>query len=391
VRSGDAKLPTAALERCVGDVARFASEVWGRRPLLQLGSEGFEDLLTLGDVDHLLTTTSLRVPLFRLVKDGEAISQSEYTKRARTGSISMTGLADPPKVLRLFSDGATIVLQSMHRYWWPLARFCRDLVVALGHSTQVNALVTPPSARGLAIHSDAHDVFVLQAFGRKHWEVYEPGRSEGSETPAMSIDLQPGGSLYLPKGTPHAARAQETLSGHLTVGILAATWADLWGDVLGGLRHEPQLEEPLPAGFHHDPEGFAREVAERIEEVRRWLDKVDPHEVATRATSRFLTTRPPLLRGVFSDLAKLDAVGQATVVARRPGSICEPYRRGGRLRVMLGDRELDMPGWLEPAVEWIRTSGPFPIRGLAGEVGNPASRLVLVRRLIREGLLEVVE
>ena len=162
-----------ALQRCVGDPDDFSRNDWARRPRLHRDPNGFADLLTFEDVDHLLSSTALRLPYFRLVKDGKTLPSSGYTKSGRTGSVSVTGIADPASIFDLFRGGATIVLQGMHRFWRPLAEFCRELELALGHPTQVNAYITPPGSRGLAVHSDAHDVFVLQAFGRKHWEVWD--------------------------------------------------------------------------------------------------------------------------------------------------------------------------------------------------------------------------
>jgi hypothetical protein len=56
--------------------------------------------------------------------------------------------------------------------------------------------------------------------------------------------------------------------------------------------------------------------------------------------------------------------------------------------VLLGDRELRMPTGVEPAMRWIGETDEFRPEDLAGHL-DPESRLVLVRRLIREGLLEV--
>src|SRR3712207_7600770 len=77
-------------------------------------------------------------------------------------------------VLRLFADGSTVVLQGLHRLWPPLMEFADQLAADLGHPTQVNAYITPPSSRGFSPHYDVHDVFVLQVAGEKHWRVHEP-------------------------------------------------------------------------------------------------------------------------------------------------------------------------------------------------------------------------
>ena len=60
--------------------------------------------------------------------------------------------------------------------------------------------------------------------------------------------------------------------------------------------------------------------------------------------------------------------------------------RGDTLRVLLGDRYLDVPARLRPALEKIRSRNDVSPADLPLD---EQSRLVLCRRLVREGLLEV--
>jgi bifunctional lysine-specific demethylase and histidyl-hydroxylase NO66 len=60
---------------------------------------------------------------------------------------------------------------------------------------------------------------------------------------------------------------------------------------------------------------------------------------------------------------------------------------GGRLELLLGDRTLTMPATLEPAVRQVLDGDELTPGELAGHLDGP-SRLVLVRRLVREGLLQ---
>jgi bifunctional lysine-specific demethylase and histidyl-hydroxylase NO66 len=395
---------SGAVERCVGDAAAFVRDHWATAPLLRRGAGpgGFDDLLSLDAVDRFLAT-SPRTPAFRLVKDGTPLPPSAYTKSGRVGSQPLADLADAGKVYDHFHAGATIVLQGLHRWWPPLTAFCRELELFLTHPVQVNAYLTPPASRGLGVHHDTHDVFVLQVHGRKLWQVWDaavpfplphqrklpPGAEAPATPPLVDAELAPGDCLYVPRGFRHAARTAETASLHLTVGIPTRNWDEVLREVVELATEEAWFREGLPVGYADDPAALAGSLAERVAELRRFLDKVDLDRVAERTARRFWAARPPLLRGQLRQLLALEELDDASVVRRRPGAVCRLEPRGERLTVLLGDRELTMPAALEPAVRRLLEAGGVAVGDLAGLLDAP-SRLVLVRRLVREGLLEQV-
>jgi len=375
------------LARCTGDPGAFLATSWGRRPTFHERDDpvGFADLLTLDEVDRILSTTSLRTPSFRLVKAGERIPESAYTRSGTTGSRPVTGMADPARVFGLFEDGATIVLQGLHRYHEPVTRFCRELEVELGHPCQVNAYITPPGAQGLELHEDPHDVFVMQAFGRKSWEVHAaPGEPEREP---MRDEIGPGDCIYMPTGTPHAASTQRSLSGHLTIGVHVASWRDVIRDAMKAAEADPAFDEAVPAGWLSDADGLAHELRERLARAGAALAAVDPRSVVDARLERFLTTRLPLLRGGLVDQGALGEITDETRFERRPGSILVLRVRDDTLIALLGDRRLEMPAWLEPAMRRIEDASAFGLGALADVVPDPDSRAVLSRRLVREGLL----
>ncbi|MGZ8636362.1 MAG: cupin domain-containing protein [Actinomycetota bacterium] len=375
------------LARCTGDAGAFLGSTWGRRAVVFAGVDaaGFADLLTFDDVDRILSTTSIRTPSFRLVRSDRTIAESEYTRSGTTGSRPVSGMADPARVFELFEGGATIVLQGLHRYWEPVSELIRGLELDLGHPCQVNAYVTPPGAQGLALHDDPHDVFVLQAFGRKNWEVHAaPG--EPARDPFQAV-VEPGDSIYMPKGTPHAASTQETLSGHLTVGVHVATWRDLVAEAWARVGRDPSLDEPVPAGWTRDPEALAAELAARLRASASRLADADADAIARARAERFLSSRNPLLRGALVDRMALLRLDDDTELRRRPWSVCELLPAGDRLTVLLGDRRLEMPAWLEPAMRLVAGRSTLRVGDLARDVPDPESRAVLARRLVREGLL----
>jgi len=382
--SGSRRSPLA---RCIGDPEGFLRGTWGQQPTFHGGEDplGFADLLTLDDVDRILSTTSLRTPAFRLVQAGEQIPETAYTRSGTTGSKPVAGMADPARVFELFRGGATIVFQGLHRYHEPVTRFCRELEVELGHPCQVNAYVTPAGAQGLELHDDPHDVFVLQAFGRKSWEIHTaPGEDEREP---LRAEIGPGDCIYMPTGTPHAATTQRSLSGHLTVGVHVVAWRELVRAALDRIASDPSLDEPIPAGWPADVEGLERSLRERLEAAGTALDALDARRIVDARFERFLSTRLPLIRGALVDQGTLDVISDGSRLTHRDGSICVIRIRGERLVVLLGDRRLEMPAWLEPAMRRIAATPSFVVGDLADVLPDPGARAVLARRLVREGLL----
>jgi bifunctional lysine-specific demethylase and histidyl-hydroxylase NO66 len=377
----------SALQRCIGDAGRFLTEDWGRRPRHVRASEphAFDDLLPLRDVDHIVATMALRAPAFRLVRDGSPVPPAEYLRRARVGSRPIEDLIDVGRVGALFAAGATIVLQGVHRYWPAVTAFCRDLEQDLTHAVQANAYITPPGSSGFDVHADAHDVFALQTHGRKRWVVYPQGE-DAPET--WDLELEPGDCLYLPRGVRHAAQTIAAPSIHLTVGVRHTTWRDVLRRATESALADPSLDDALPAGFAHDPQALAAEAKARRDAVAEAVTAADADHLVDRAAVAFWAGRVPPLEGHLRDLLDLDGIGESTLVRRRPGTVCSVRAADGRVRVVLGDRTLALPGWVEPAVRQVVDSDTLRPADLAEHL-DPSSRLVLVRRLVREGLLMV--
>jgi hypothetical protein len=379
----------SALQLLSGDAQTFLTKVWASRVHVHhTDAERLAGLLTFDDVDRLLTGTAIRTPAVRIAREGAVLPSSSFTRSATLAGQPLTGLVDPRKVFDLFDDGATVVLQGLHRYWEPLGALVTELELELGHPCQANAYLTPPGSQGFAVHKDSHDVFVFQTHGSKVWEVYEPPAGPEEDREPSTVVLERGVSMYLPTGTPHAARAQETASLHVTIGINQVTWKSLLERTVGDALVRIGSEH-LPAGYLDDPGMLAEGLGSRIGELVEALRALDPTAVAQAEARRFLTGRTLRQRGGLADRLAARDLTDTTDLRRRPGHPCVSFLDGDRLRVLLGDRELDMPAWLDAAMAAVRERTSLRPADLA-DLLDEQSRLVLCRRLVREGLLEVV-
>jgi Cupin superfamily protein len=384
-----------SLERCVDPVgaAEFLEDYWERKPLAIARDEPgrYEDLLAEADVEQLVCSGGLRYPGFRLVKAGEQLRSRDYTIDVPWRPVPFTGTADVERVLAEWERGATIVLQGLHLSRPAVGAFCRSLEETLGHPAQANAYYTPRAAQGLPVHHDTHDVFVLQVSGEKRWLVYEPALelplknqrySPELGAPGKPVEdrvLQPGDMLYLPRGWLHEALTSDTDSLHLTIGINVVTWLDAFKSALEELGDDIRFRRSWQSGDGTD------------ELVEALGARVGREDVARRARAKLVRTRRPIRAGQLRQLRALDELTPDTEVERNPTVLVDVAAQNSDVSLAFEGRTLTFPDHAREEVLAIAgAEQAFTPAELPGSLDEPG-RLVLVRRLVREGLLRISE
>ena len=397
------------LSRCISvDPEVFAAEYWGRKPLLSAAAalpRDFCDLLSPDMVDELLAERGVRAPFIRLARDGELLAKSSYLGPAGFGA-EIADQVDSAKVFEQLASGSTVVLQGLHRLWPPLIDFVRGAVDDIGHPVQANAYITPPSNRGFDFHYDVHDVFVLQVSGRKRWIVHQPvhlhplpsqpwtdhrTRIDERVTGEPFIDavLEEGDALYLPRGWVHAARALDTTSIHLTIGVSVTTAMDVVRAVMDQLAEAEDFRAPLP--MVSDPErrddmspAVAKVIALVVDRLRD-----DATDVSTAAAQRLSTqfasqTRAEAIRPLAT-LHAAERVASVRVRWRRGVIASLDQRADDTVVLRLVDKTMTFPSSCLPALQALRSSEVFEAAALPGL--DTADATVLIRRLLREGVV----
>jgi hypothetical protein len=347
----------------------------------------FDDLLSEDDVERIVCSTAIRHPGFRLVREGDQVPVGAYTSDI-SWRPPFTGVVDVPRVLAEWEAGATIVLQALHATWHPLAVFCRLLEEALGYAVQANAYYTPRRSQGFAVHHDTHDVLVLQVAGEKRWRLFEPvlelplkhqrySPMLGEHgAPTDDVVLGAGDTLYLPRGWLHEAATSASDSLHLTIGIAAHTWLD---GVRGALD---ACEDDLAfrRGTASDPtDGLVEAIVEQL----------DPGLVERRRRRAFLDSRRPIREDGLAQIRALDRLDEETLLERRATVIADLEELADDVALVFEGKEVRFPAHASPELRGcFEGDGPFRIVDLPGELDG-AGRLVLVRRLVREGFLRV--
>ena len=377
--------------------ATFFTEFYERKPLLieRQQPSKFASLLSIDVIDrYLSTTTPCRSEVF-LVDAARDLKPEDYSFL----NSEPPGRIDLPRAYELFGAGATISLSQMHERLPSLADLCRAAERTFSSHFQTNIYLSPPHAQGFKTHFDSHDVFVLQVSGSKLWTLYDtaielPLRGQAFDPdkhtagpPTREFTLRAGDLLYCPRGIYHSARSTNETSLHITLGLIGKTWADVMIEaVSAACLASPAFRANLPVGFANV--GF--DTSEAAVTFRALLDtfarEAQLPPILARLAQDFVTSRRPALYGCLQELEGASQLSINSRVGPRPDLILLVREEVERLVVLFGSTEISLPLFARDAVMFALAGAPFVVGDLPGHLDD-AGKVVLVRRLLREGLL----
>ncbi|MBL4812904.1 MAG: hypothetical protein JKX69_11245 [Rhodobacteraceae bacterium] len=351
----------------------------------------YDSLLNLADIDSAVTSLGLRVNELNMVRDGTGVPAADFAYA--------NGAVDPVRVFAEVASGATLILQGLHRRLPQLAAYCRSLEAEFSANLQTNIYMTPAGAQGFKTHYDTHDVIVLQAFGSKEWRIYDtptelPMRQqsfdpEGFEPGPVrdTFTLGPGDMAYIPRGLVHDARSTDEMSLHITTGVLARSWTDLFLEAVAAhALKTPAMRQTLPPGYAND--GYhGADVQDRFADLLAgFMAGAAPQEAMSNLAADFQSQRRPVVPGQLLQIAGVDALGPRSMVGARPALIYKlDAGPEGQITLACHGNDITFPADIEAALRFALSTPQFMITELPGGLDED-SKLVLIRRLIREGL-----
>jgi ribosomal protein L16 Arg81 hydroxylase len=295
---------------------------------------------------------------------------------------------------------SSIILLFLHERWPPLKALCQSLASELSARIQTNLYLTPPQSQALKTHYDTHDVLVLQIHGKKRWRLFDRAvelplshqqftgeEGTGFGSPTSELTLSPGDVLYVPRGYPHDAASAGEASLHLTIGVLPITWASVVLRVLqSAIDENPALRQSLPPGFASDHALQSKSVARLAELMTDLLNSVDAARAIDEACADAWRGRQPSLAGHLLDLEAMPHIDVHTRLRGRKDTGLSLTRTDETIRVVFHSKCVELPAYAEEDICFIAEAGEFAASELPGHLNNE-SRLVLVSRLLAEGLL----
>ncbi len=384
----------------------FFRDTWEKKPLLiaRENDGHYAGLLSLSDVDQVIAFTR---PEFSDAAAFEAASPKRPTYVR--GSLDRPGRSreEGPRLADLrqvFDRGTSVVIMAMQHRWPAVARLCRNLEKTFHCPVHANLYLTPAGAQGFAAHYDPHEVFVLQLEGAKTWRVYEraavlPLPSQDGSFPATPLGsaremtLNAGDLLYLPRGHVHEAYTAQSYSLHLTVGVNVYRWADLLHHVLEHMgRQDVRLRESIPGGalpaVTPDLKEHFRELLAALAAPGQSSDEF-LYAALHALGDQFFNQMQMLPGNQFRSPADLDRITAETVLENTAAGLCRVVQGEAGAAIEFPGNRVGGPHRIAAALEFVAQATRFAVRDLPDEL-NAQAKVVLARRLVREGLLTVV-
>jgi ribosomal protein L16 Arg81 hydroxylase len=366
----------------------------GRRSVYVPGDEPgkFEALFRPQDVDELLEIVCSDVRDIDVFVGAQLCPVTELPG----------GRAQANELLMRLADGATVHLVNVQRYWLSINRLCQALSAELPGLHEADLWLSSFRQGKPFLHYDPQDIYVLQLFGSKRWEVwsgehikYEPSGA-GRELdrsklgpPSFVCEVQPGDLIYMPRGTPHAVSTITPHSIHIGVGSHPPTWGELLKTFTSTLQRQPgTLQGRLPDSLSRhgaSPEDICiglREVWPQL------LQEVDWPEVRRQWQHDLLRCqRSPSDGHVYSQLLNPSTPSANAAYERRCDATVSQCEPGNSLVEFVEGGAVSAPPEAAAALAFITSAkDPFRTSDLPGGLSE-SSRIALLDRMVRVGLL----
>lgn len=381
----------------------FFADYWEKKPLLinRKDSGYYSNLLTSIQIEKMVSTLDPKQNEFDMVNADEPVKRNLF--------IDDDGRVNASGVFKLFDQGSTMILQRLHRRHPELARFCAALEAEFSHPFQTNIYFTPAKAKGFKVHYDTHDVFVMQLEGDKDWSIYNEAvelpisgqhfqrdeHKQGKET--MSFHLKAGDILYIPRGWMHDARSLDSNSLHITCGVLTYSWADFITDAIGAVcMAEPSLRKAIPPGFANNDFDMS-EMEEMFKgHLATISEKSDFATTTKHFKDLFVNSRRPLMTNQLKQLGEVGKLNMESVLKPREQLFyqltqdAEEREENPQCHIQSHGQVISLPAFAYPAIKYSLEKKSYKVKDLPGELDND-SKLVLMKRLVREGLVQVAD
>jgi len=305
-----------------------------------------------------------------------------------------------------YSDGHTIVVNEIQRFWDPIKSFVQNMRLQLDHNVVANLYLTPQNEKALSPHYDSHDVFALQISGEKHWIVYDdtnfktpllnsfqPVFQREHLSGAREITMKAGDIMYIPRGVPHEAYTADNSSMHITIGVHPTQWIDLITKSLLNLsQSNVELRKALPIGFLKSDMDSLLSPDAKIDFMKILQMALNEDNIKGSLSileEEFRLKEQPKPDGHFLHLDNLNKITIETKLTKRDGLTSKVVNNFSGARILFQGNTIKGPSQIADTLDFIsKQNESFQVQEIP--FLNDENKLKLAKRLVRGGLLKII-
>ncbi len=369
----------------------------------------FKDLVSLDDIEHGLVTGKFNRVTFRISREGKVPDDRYLSTRRYSPATFLPDELDVERILDEFACGASFVMTFSETKLARISELTSALSPVFNCRVEGHVIVTPASTtdRALKRHSDNVDVFALQVSGRKRWKVYAPPfplplynqRNVGlakvrDEDLLADVVLNPGDTLYVPRGFPHVAEQVEGVSMHVAVGVRPYTVYDAVtravDEALAQFAddQDPYMRRSLFAPAYPVVDGEDLATAAARAGLDALFERLDSAQGVAQLVEDLRRSQYCMTSGRLAALACLHAMSLESRVALGHRPVLRAAKGpGGQAawRLEANNHALVLPDKFEAALrQLLAASEPIPVGDLANL--DRDDQVLLGKLLIRKGV-----
>lgn len=380
-----AEAPAGGVLEPVG-LDSFFSNYWEQKPLhiARPETNPFDSLISIADIEALLSTSSLSYPTVQLSHAGQPIPASDYTDDDQCIVAN--------RLVEHYRGGSTIVISHAHRLVTHLMTLCRAIQASFMMRCQTNVYLSPAGNQGFNPHYDTHDVFILQVSGKKTFNFYSSGASFPTSADRFNsqyhavgekteeIVLGAGDTLYIPRGVIHDAVADvQEPSLHVTLGVYPVLLHTLINEITQvAVETDPRLRRAISQSAWMQKEG-ASETTQLIQSVLAQHVQPDVVKVAMERLRDDMTLDALQdSRGMLSKSAPSRLKPETNIVVDK-NKILRVEHKEHALKLCTFGQIVHFSEPLDKAVEWILKQGSMQPKDIPSL--DQAQQLALVEQL----------
>jgi len=351
----------------------------------------YRSILTYKEIDELLFSSCLYHPEHRVIDNS-----LDSFPDPRTYTIANTKKIDPLKFSRSYTEGSTLVFSGAHERLYNLRKLSLEMETYFKHAFQTNIYLTPKNSQGFSPHYDTHDVFILQFEGEKKWRIYEkdilladktiPHDKENATIGKVMYEftLKQGDMLYIPRGLVHDAYCDEMSSGHITLGLLGKTWAELIANnLIKNSKNFTTLRKYPPFHLNQSSNLDTEELQTICNNIIN--DILTSNEIQ----DDFYSKQKSISKGQLLQVINLDTINENTEIKISDLKRCRIEKTDENISIKFFDVNVTFPIYCLGFIEkLIHTNTYQSIKTIDSEL-DEESKIVLCKELSKNGIISI--